>query len=366
MQVTKLKSKASPRTQFRVYCDNGIPLEDINEFLRYQEKRDYSPNTVKASAYDLVCFFGYLDRTGKDWSSVKQVDLIDYIHFLRFDTGTVDLSGFPASGMTRSESTISRMISSISGFYKYQYHATGVLLEDASGTSSRSDFKSFLSFAAKASPLSSQRKPIQLLRRKKSVSRPKAVSDDVLQGMVEKCANRRDRLLVLLLQETGMRIGQVLQLKHEDIESWNSRLKIVYRLNNPHDVYAKSRDEYYVDLSAEWIGLYTDYLIEDCENFDSEFVFISLYSNNVTSLGKPLGYYSVKDLFKRLSRALGCEVTPHMLRHTHATALLRSGVAIELVSKRLGHKSIETTKTIYEHLTAADLRAAIDKARTKK
>lgn len=48
-----------------------------------------------------------------------------------------------------------------------------------------------------------------------------------------------------------------------------------------------------------------------------------------------------------------------MLRHTHATELLRSGVSIEMVSKRLGHSSIETTKQAYEHLTAEDIKTAI-------
>lgn len=51
-----------------------------------------------------------------------------------------------------------------------------------------------------------------------------------------------------------------------------------------------------------------------------------------------------------------------MLRHTHATTLLRNGVSIEIVSRRLGHKSIETTKNTYEHLTANDMRVAIEEA----
>tara|TARA_Y100000591_G_C21790103_1_gene676068 strand:- start:716 stop:964 length:249 start_codon:yes stop_codon:yes gene_type:complete len=48
-----------------------------------------------------------------------------------------------------------------------------------------------------------------------------------------------------------------------------------------------------------------------------------------------------------------------MLRHSHATDLLRQNVSIEIVSKRLGHASIETTKKIYEHLTAEDIKREI-------
>lgn len=365
MQITKLQGDSSRRSIFRVYGSDGLPFEDINCFLRYQEKRDYSPNTVKAAAHDLVRYFVYLNSIGKAWHAVSHETLVDYIHFLRFDTGHKSLSALPASGLTRSESTISRMLSSVSSFYKYQYHSTGLDIGFNKIKDDHSDFKSFLSFASRSSSLSSKRTSIQLLKRTKRIRRPKIVSDSDQLSLLKKCTNRRDRLLILLLQETGMRIGQALQLKHEDIESWNSQLKVVYRLNNPNEVYAKSRTEYYIDLSADWIRLYTDYIVEDCEGIDSEFVFIGLYSNNPEHIGRPLTYSTVKDLFKRLSKAIGVEVTPHMLRHSHATALLRSGVPIELVSKRLGHHSVDTTKSIYEHLTAADIRHAINQAKGK-
>ena len=363
MQVTKLKSSNGLRTSFRVYDDYGLPFEDINCFLRYQEKRDYSPNTVKASAHDLICFFKYLNSIGKAWHDVVKTDLTDFIHFLRFDVRDDSLSALPSSGLTRSEVTIGRIVSSVSSFYKYNFYSTGMLLESDLNGSSSGGYKSFLSFASKSSPHSIKRMPIQLLKRSKTNKRPKTVSDENLKKMIDLCTNRRDRLLILLLQETGMRIGQALQLKHEDIESWDSRLKVVYRLDNPNEVYAKSRTEYHIDLSSEWIRLYTDYLVDDCENFDSEFVFIGLYSNNSSHIGAPLTYGTVKELFRKLSREVGTHITPHMLRHTHATSLLRSGVPIELVSKRLGHQSIETTNSIYEHLTASDLRKAIEQAK---
>ena len=45
-----------------------------------------------------------------------------------------------------------------------------------------------------------------------------------------------------------------------------------------------------------------------------------------------------------------------MFRHTHATELLRAGMSLDMVAKRLGHRSVETTKKIYEHLNAEDMR----------
>lgn len=50
---------------------------------------------------------------------------------------------------------------------------------------------------------------------------------------------------------------------------------------------------------------------------------------------------------------------PHMLRHTHATELLRFGVATDLVAKRLTHAGTSSLR-VYEHLDQADLRASLE------
>ena len=53
--------------------------------------------------------------------------------------------------------------------------------------------------------------------------------------------------------------------------------------------------------------------------------------------------------YRRIAKAAGVDVTFHALRHTHASELLRKGVSIAAVSKRLGHSKISTTLNIYAH-----------------
>jgi integrase len=69
-------------------------------------------------------------------------------------------------------------------------------------------------------------------------------------------------------------------------------------------------------------------------------------------------YSAVIDLFRRLHKKTGIRIHPHMLRHTHATELLRSGWDVAKVQKRLGHASAQTTLNIYTHLTDDDLKQA--------
>ena len=75
--------------------------------------------------------------------------------------------------------------------------------------------------------------------------------------------------------------------------------------------------------------------------------------------GNPLHPESVTKRFDQLRRAGSLPVTTfHGLRHSHATALLRAGVPIRVVSQRLGHASVGVTLGIYAHVLPGDDEAA--------
>jgi integrase len=79
---------------------------------------------------------------------------------------------------------------------------------------------------------------------------------------------------------------------------------------------------------------------------------VNLWNGQV---GTPMGYWAVMSLVKRLRRRAGVTFHPHLFRHTHATALLRAGVRLEVVSELLTHASVQTTADTYAHLDADDL-----------
>ena len=63
-----------------------------------------------------------------------------------------------------------------------------------------------------------------------------------------------------------------------------------------------------------------------------------------------------------IEKELNCSmrgITPHCLRHTHASTLLSNGIPIKYVSKRLGHKSQKTTLNIYDHVLKCDIEKAL-------
>jgi len=73
-------------------------------------------------------------------------------------------------------------------------------------------------------------------------------------------------------------------------------------------------------------------------------------------------YSTVHELVGRVRARTGVEFTLHMLRHTHATQLVRSGVAIEVVARLLTHRSSTTTSQTYVHFDVEDVRDALQRA----
>ncbi|MDJ0535658.1 MAG: tyrosine-type recombinase/integrase [Xenococcaceae cyanobacterium MO_207.B15] len=69
----------------------------------------------------------------------------------------------------------------------------------------------------------------------------------------------------------------------------------------------------------------------------------------------------VDSLFRRLRKKTGIYVTAHLLRHSHATNLVRAGWDMSYVQKRLGHSDIQTTINTYVHLLDDDLKAEYQK-----
>jgi integrase len=107
------------------------------------------------------------------------------------------------------------------------------------------------------------------------------------------------------------------------------------------------------------IRLYSEYMHVEYGTIDSDYVFVNLFAG---PLGAPLRYQAVQALVNQLRERTGIEFSCHALRHSHATGLIRRGVPIEVVSKRLTRTSVTTTSAAYVHLQADDVRAELIRA----
>jgi integrase len=180
----------------------------------------------------------------------------------------------------------------------------------------------------------------------------------------------RDRLLWSVLAETGMRLGEALGLQHRDWHTGRGDtpfVEVVPR-DDPHWARVKGGGSRRVYVSDELDRLYGEYLWQLCEqgadlavaDLDAAPVFVNLAREPRFARWRPESVYDLVDkLRRRLADRVPREWTPHWLRHSHATALLLSGVPVHVVSRRLGHADVQTTLNLYAHVTEdAEMRSA--------
>jgi integrase/recombinase XerD len=88
-------------------------------------------------------------------------------------------------------------------------------------------------------------------------------------------------------------------------------------------------------------------------------VFVNLFGGRV---GAAMTYPAVHQLIGRIAARTGISFTAHMLRHGHATDMVRRGVPVEVVARLLTHQSSTTASQAYVHLDVADIRQALRRA----
>ncbi len=354
MRVQRLVMPDGGGRSWTVTGDDGVPIEAAESYLTYLWGIERSPNTVRAYATSLKFWFEFCARRGIGWEAASVEDVARFVADLRSPGENVIV--LDPGAARRSPATINRHLGALFGFYEYQARS-GVGL--AAGLvawrrSSRGGYKPFLHHVTKGRPI--RTRPISLPVPRKV---PATLTVEQIATLVTACDRLRDRLLLATLAETGMRVGQALGLRHGDIDSPARQIHIVPRDDNANDARAKCRSIETIPVTASLIRLYSEYLFAEYGDLDCDYVFVNLWGGQ---LGHPLRYQSVAALVARLRARTGIAFHLHMLRHSHASDLIRQGVPIEIVSKRLTHTSVTTTSQIYLHLSAADVTAGLIRA----
>jgi len=252
--------------------------------------------------------------------------------------------------------TINRKLSALSAFYTHQARRgvdVGELLTTLAPPGQRGGWKPFLHHISKGAL-----QPRRTITLKVAKKLPRILTVTEVQAILDACDHLRDRFLFALLWDSGVRIGEALGLRHEDVAVAERQITIRPRVN-ANRARAKSGRSRTIPVSVELIRLWADYLAGEYLDTDSDYVFVNLFAE---PRGQALTYPAVYDLVVRLRARTGIDFDPHWYRHSTATRLLRDGVPIEVVSRLLGHASITTTSAVYGHLTVEDARGALEAA----
>jgi integrase/recombinase XerD len=306
-----------------------------------------------------LTWFVFLGQRGLDWREVRLEDLGEFVAWLRLPPagrdGTVAL--LPSAGHHCSTSTMNRKLSAINGFCvfhaRHGVELGNLVTELQPARSRRSGWKPFLYHLSGGEPERRRTIKLQAPRR-----HPTILTATQVQAILDACTRLRDRFLFALLWASGVRIGEALGLRHEDLAAAEGEVTVTRRIND-NRARAKSPTSRTIPIGPEIVRLYADYLHTEYGSLDSDYIFVNLWAQ---PYGRPLTYAAVYDLVRRIRRDTGIAFDPHWFRHSRATLWLRHNTPIEVVSTLLGHSSIATTMDIYGHLTVEDARRALEAA----
>lgn len=345
-----------PQTKERFSCvfdtETGLPIEPIQRYINYCRKRQLAPNTVQTYTCRLVDFWRWLEYKSLDWKEVNLNELADFVNWYLLGRDIEVISSEAREVISkRSSRTVNQAITVIQGMY--EFHAIEGRIDEKRFTKLAYSFSKrggFLKGIVKSSP--ERRKRIKL---KEPKIFPGCLTDEQVTRLANACYTYRDRLIVMLLRETGIRRGELLGLHLIDVQNLDSsrRIKIVRRDDNPNNAKAKGveREIPILHNQDEIQETFHAYLLEEypleAEQQEHGMLFVNL---NGIYTGKPMTSARLNNLFYRLKDRTGIEAHPHLFRHTFATRMLQAGYLDQYVQQLLGHKSIVTTKDIYSHV----------------
>ncbi len=166
--------------------------------------------------------------------------------------------------------------------------------------------------------------------------------------------NLRDRAIIEMLFSTGLRISELVALNRENVNLKTREFSVI----------GKGRKIRVVFLTEQAAELLEKYLDTRTDNFPPLFLNARQNKHEFETNGESrrLTRTAIEVMVRDRGRKCGITrpVTPHVLRHTFATTLLRNGADIRSVQEMLGHSNISTTQ-IYTHVVNADLKKTHEK-----
>lgn len=290
-----------------------LPMTGVNDFLAYlQTEKRYAENTLISYKIDLEQYHAFCQKNGKEG-----MDLF----FRTIRSWVVDLM---ERGYTPK--TIHRKLSSLRSYCKYLVRL-GELDSDPVG---------------------------KVLKPKMNKRIPQFVDEKGINRLLDEFefgndfTGTRNRLMINLLYQTGMRRSELTGLKVSSLDTAGDTVRVMGKRNK----------ERIVPLGKEIIGDIEAYMEKrrevDAELSDSLFL---------TEKGRPVYPKLVYRIVTRyISMITTLEKTsPHILRHTFATHMLNSGADLNAIKEILGHANLAATQ-VYTHNTFEKLKSIYNQA----
>ena len=288
-------------------------IEDFLSYLRYERNR--SELTVRNYEKSLRDFEAYFKNREShlSWESVDSDLIRDWMESM-MDKGDM-------------ASTVNNSLSAVRSFFRFAL-ARGLVDKDPA-------------YAVKGPK---KRKPLPQYVRESEMDR----LIDLPEVWGDSMKDVRARTIIILFYETGIRLAELVALDDQDVDFGMHQLKVTGKRN-------KQR---IIPFGAELEETLRHYMKQRDEQIVKQEQALLLNDK-----GQRVTRYQVASVVKRYLSLVTTmkKRSPHVLRHSFATAMLNNGAGLESVRKLLGHESVATTE-IYTHTTFEQLKRVYENA----
>ena len=297
---------------------NLSQVDDFRDYLFLEKK--LSDNTIDSYLSDISSFVFFLRGKIKNWKEISDEDILKWLKSLRINGNT--------------DATIRRKVSSLKSFAKYLLKENIIQINFASDIVSSKGW-------SKVPRVLSDSEVLSLIR---------APKNHKLKRGEMKYEDDRDSCIFEFLYSTGLRASELVSMKIQQLnikdnfcilEGKGGKSRLV-----PIGDFAKESLEKYLESTRPVLLSKT--------NKNTDFLFVTRRGTGMTRQGL---WNRVK--FWSLNAGISKKVSPHTLRHSFATHLLKFGSDLRTVQVLLGHSDISTTE-IYTHLDNEDIKNYLD------
>ena len=274
-------------------------IEEFIDYLRFEKK--YSENTISSYKRDLNKTNTYIK---KDFAKLNKKDIQNYIQKI---------------SKSENASSVSRSISTLKSFYKF--------LELNKYTSLN---------------------PLTTITNPKTVKKlPKILSEEEIEKLLDinlkTDFDYRNKAMLELMYSSGLRVSELINLNVNDIDLSNASVRI----------FGKGSKERIIPLNDYAIDALNNYILNHRRSLfkhgESNYLFLNNHGNKMTRQG----FFKILEKIAK-EKGIKSELSPHTLRHSFATHLLKHGADLRSIQELLGHSDISTTQ-IYTHITSERL-----------
>ncbi|MFF2317959.1 tyrosine-type recombinase/integrase [Arthrobacter sp. NPDC058097] len=316
----------------------GLPAASDNRviegFLLELSTNDCSSQTLRSYAFDLLRWWRFLAVIGIRWDAATREDVRDLVLWMRQPQPTMGARPYlPAS--------INHMLSVLSVFYAHHaQRGIGPVVNPV--PAAPSGVRRYAHHNPMDAYKTGQRAPY---RQRTMHTRPRALSDDLIDRTFAALTSTRDRALVAMYLATGARASELLGMTGRDVDWGNQTVAVISKGTRAYQWVPTSPD------SLTWLRLYLD---EAPPAGLGDALWRTLRRPH-----RPLNYSAMRAALERVNKSLGTDITLHDLRHTCATRLANDpAVPLTDVQAVLRHAHLSTTSR-YIHVQTQDMLARV-------